>query len=176
MGFFRKTIYNNAGEPTNEKTEGQSDSQCQMDSCQLLEYALKKLGTSLDKGEGKNVFFTTFQGERFRIYAADSYKFIEIQDLGWYEAPLQDINNLSLMRKAINTCNIQNHVNIVYTIDEDDGMMVLHSLKEAYWSAEITRIDEYLTALFNRLLQSHHSFFRQMETLRQQEFEKKSSP
>ena len=174
MGIFRKTANNNAGESKDESTKGLIDVQIQMDTCQLLEYALKKLGTSLDKGEGKNEYFTTFQGERFRIFAADSYKFIEIQDIGWYEAPLQDINNMSLMRKAINTCNIQNHVNIVYTIDEDSGMMVLHSLKEAYWSAEIKQIDRYLTALFNRMFQSHHSFFKQMETLRQQEFEKKS--
>ena len=144
-----------------------------MSSRELLAFALKKLGCNCDPSEGEGEFHTTFQGEHFRIFCSDDYRFIDIQDLAWYDAPLHDINNMSLMRRAINDCNVSAQATIVYSIYDDEDQIVLHSLKEAYWSAEIDQVDAYLGSLFNRLLQSHHRFFNRMETLRQQEYDKK---
>ncbi len=180
MGFFKKLMGDDSSDtpkqvkqPIQTVSRSEDNTQSGMTSQELLAFALKKLGCSCDAGESEGEFHTTFQGEHFRIFASNDYRFIDIQDLAWYDAPLHDINNISLMRRAINDSNVSGQATIVYSIYEDDDQMVLHSLKEAYWSAEIKQVDAYLGSLFNRLLQSHHRFFNRMETLRQQEYEKK---
>lgn len=179
MGFFKKLLGDDKREtpaPTRDsvsRCDLSGPSQRRMTSTELLEYALQKLNCSCDKGENDGEFHTVYQGEHFRIFVGDDYRFIDIQDISWYDAPLHDINNLSLMRRAINDCNMSGQFTIVYSIYDDDDQIVLHSLKEAYWSAEIQLVDQYLAALFNRLLQCHQRFFARMETLRQQDYEKR---
>lgn len=179
MGFFKKLLGDDKQEKPAEDPELVSGRALanpaprRMSSTELLKHALLKLNCNCDKGEADGEFHTSYQGEHFRIFVADDYRFIDIQDISWYDAPLHDINNLSLMRRAINDCNMSGQFTIVYSIYEDEDQIVLHSLKEAYWSAEIQLVDQYLAALFNRLLQSHQRFFARMETLRQQDYEKK---
>ena len=175
MGLFKRKTNNNADDAPKtivQEENRERDSQRKMTTTQFLEHALKKLGCKLKKGEGEDEYYTLFQGEHFRIFASDDYKYIEIQDLAWYDAPLHDINNMSLMRKAINDCNVSGQATLVYSIYEEDDQFVVHSLKEAYWSAEIEHAEEYLNSIFNRLLQSHQRFFSRMEALRQAEFSK----
>ena len=178
MGFFKKLLGDDKTEAPTPAPElvpeqnNEASSQQQMTSVELLKHALKLLNCKCSEGGTEGEFHTMYQGEHFRIFATNEHRFMDIQDIAWYDAPLHDINNLSLMRRAINDCNMSGQSTIVYSINEKDELITLHTVIEAYWSAEIPYVDEYLASLLNRLLQSHQRFFARMEVLRQRDFEK----
>lgn len=178
MGFLKRLLSRDTAGEKAAKTFKEHVAQAKRTICksELLELTLKAIGCEVNKeqGEKEGVYwlYTTYQGEHFRIYVSDNCRFITIQDLAWYGAPVSDIANMSLMRRAINECNTFGSCVIVYTIDDEDQQFVLHSIKESYWSQEIDDTDKYIMSLFDRLLESHHHFFAFMEKYRQEEFSK----
>ena len=82
----------------NAKDQAPSESKTML----LLTETLKQLNLKVDfDTEEKDVVRTDYQGEHFIIKGGNN-KFIEIQDLFWYEAPLDDLDNLSIIYKVTN--------------------------------------------------------------------------
>lgn len=135
----------------------------------LLQLALHSLNLQYEF-DAEQDFIVRYQGETFRIIAEDENTYLHIQDLRWYDAPLDDIDNLSLLYKAVNECNMHNMVRLVYTYDRAENELSLHSLYDILWMSEIPDIDALLVASFEKMLRAHHLFFHVMEELRREEF------
>lgn len=135
----------------------------------LLQLALHSLNLQYEFDSEQN-FIVRYQGETFRIIAENEDVYLQIQDLRWYDAPLDDIDNLSLVYRAVNACNMRNTVRLVYTYNRPENELYLHSLYDILWMSQIPDIDALLAASFEKMLRAHHLFFHVMEEIRREEF------
>lgn len=136
-----------------------------------LMVALRELNAQFEFDDDQN-FKVTYQGEYFRIIAENDSYWIQIQDGWWYQASLDDIDNLALLHRAVNECNIRDANKIVYTYNKVEREVWLHTLRNLLWMPQIPDLTQYLQATFNSMLRSHQLFFHVMESLRREEFEK----
>ena len=138
-----------------------------------LMVALRKLNLQYDFDEDQH-FVVIYQGERFRLIAENGHAWVHIQDCWWYRESLDDIDNLALLHRAVNECNIRDVNKIVYTYNKEEREIGLHVLREILWLPQIPDSDQYLQTTFDTMLRSHHFFFRMMENLRKEEFARKN--
>ena len=74
---------------------------------------LKQLNCEVSVAEeDENRLYFEYQGEHFIIDATNKSFFINIWDPGWYVVPLDDLEQMSNVRKAINTINTHGGVTI----------------------------------------------------------------
>ena len=98
--------------------------------------------------EEENRLDFKYQGEIFVIYATNESFFIDIWDPRWYIVSLDDLEQMSNVRKAINTINNYSGTTIVYCIEEEQKF-VLHSKCHCILPKELPCVKEYLSALLN---------------------------
>ena len=134
-----------------------------------LMVALRKLNLQYEFDDDQN-FIVVYQGERFRIVADNESIWIQIQDCWWYGESLDDIDNLALLHRAVNECNIRDANKMVYTYNKEEHEVGIHTLRDLLWLPQIPDSDQYLQAAFDTMLRSHHYFFRMMEELRKEEY------
>lgn len=134
-----------------------------------LMVALRKLNLQYEFDDDQQ-FMVTYQGERFRLIAENEHAWIQIQDCWWYRESLDDIDNLALLHRAVNECNIRDVNKIVYTYNKVEREIGLHVLRDILWLPQIPTPDQYLQTTFDTMLRSHQFFFRMMESLRKEEF------
>lgn len=128
---------------------------------------LEKLSCKYEIDEKKESISFIFQGEHFIAYDLnDDNLFITIADTWWYESPLDDIDNLALMRRAVNDCNFNSPATLLYSINNENKTVGLHTRITILWLQQIPNIKDYLLAILNQLLRCHHLFFDKMEELR----------
>ena len=168
MGLFNKTTKKDTKSTQFGSEEKQLNPFEGMTTRQLLKYALEKIGCTCEEEDDQYVT-TTYQGEFLRIHATDEHPWITIYDLGWYSAPLYDINNMSLMRRAINDYNLNCMPTIVYTIEKEEDQMNIHTKVELVWGPWLPDINQYLKTYLDVLLGAHLRFFRRMEQIRREE-------
>lgn len=136
-----------------------------------LMVTLRKLNLQYEFDKDQNIM-VTYQGEVFRIIAENDSYWLHIQDCWWYQESLDDIDNLALLHRAVNECNIRDVNRLVYTYNKIEREVGVHVLREILWMPQIPTPDQYLQTTFDTMLRSHHYFFRMMEDLRREEFEK----
>ena len=133
-----------------------------------LMVALRKINAQFEFDEDQN-FRVSYQGENFRIIAENDSFWIHIQDCWWYEASLDDIDNLALLHRAVNECNIRDLNKTVYTYNKVEKEVWLHTLRDLLWIPQIPELAQYLQSTFNSMLRSHQLFFGMMEDIRREE-------
>ena len=147
---------------TMEETKGTRD---------LFLETLAMLGCQyeLAEEEDDNRIFFTFQGEHFSVSATNESFFIHIYDLQWLQVDLYDVDEFARLRKAINESNIYNNVTTLYTIDEEEGKVNVHSKSIILFIPQIPRIDNYLGSELSAFFRAHRYVTNEMEKLRTQE-------
>ena len=140
----------------------------------LLTETMKQLNLDVvfDK-EDKDAVRTIFQGEHLIIRIENS-KFIEVRDLFWYEAPLDDLDNLSIIQKTINWCNLNTTCRMIYSRNDEEKTINLHTLVSMLWIPEIPDLDQYLGATLTYMLQVKGAFYSTMERIRREVYEKEN--
>ena len=127
----------------------------------LLEQTLKNIGCHINMCEEKEgEFHITYQGEHFTI----------IYDVAWYSAELIDIDNLSLVRQAVNACNQQNLATVLYTIDKDENCVNVHTRQCTIFGAYIPEVEAYLRSRLEDSFRQHHNFYRHIEAIRKEQY------
>ena len=106
--------------------------------------------------EDENRLYFEYHGEHFIIDATNESFFINIWDPKWYIVPLDDLEQTSNVRKAINTINNYSGTTIVYCIEEEGQKFVLHSKRQCILTKEIPHVKEYLRALLNDFFTVHN--------------------
>ena len=137
----------------------------------LLEVTLKNIGCHIDMcKEESGQFHVSYQGEHFTIYYSEDSPFINIYDLAWYSAELFDIDNLSVVKQAVNACNQQNLATVLYTIDKEENCINVHTRQSTIFGSFIPEIEEYLRSRFEDSFRQHHNFYRQIEEKRKEQY------
>lgn len=99
--------------------------------------------------EAENRLCFQYQGELFVIDTSNESFFIDIWDPRWYIVPLDDLEQMSNVRKAINTINNYSGTTIVYCIEEEEQKFVLHSKRQCILPKDLPNVKEHLSALLN---------------------------
>lgn len=129
---------------------------------------LRKLNLDYKLNEDGDIIFQ-YQGENLQILASDDRKYILIRDLWWYSAPLDDIENLAILHRAVNECNFENASSILaYTQDTDENTINIHTFRTMFWIPEIPEIEVYFRATLDGVLHMHHRFYDKMESIRRE--------
>lgn len=137
----------------------------------LLEQTLKNIGCHINMCEEKEgEFHITYQGEHFIIIYSEESPYITIYDVAWYSAELIDIDNLSLVRQAVNACNQQNLATVLYTIDKEENCVNVHTRQCTIFGSYIPDAEAYLRTRLEDSFRQHHNFYRQIEDIRKEQY------
>lgn len=135
----------------------------------LLFSVMQNLNLDYEVVEDGVILFK-YQGENMQILASDDKKYILIRDLWWYSAPLDDIENLSILHRAVNECNLQNAINVIaYTQVRDENIIGLHTFRVLLWIPELPEIDHYFQGALDSMLYIHQRFYDKMESIRREQ-------
>lgn len=131
---------------------------------------LTKIGCQYHLGEGEDerIYFA-YQGEHFFAEASNEAKFLHLWDTHWEHVELEDIDELSRLRKAINLSNLNMSVTTVYTIDEEEKTMDVHCKMTTVFIPEIPDSDEYLRVILDNFFRTHQMVTTEMNKLRVKE-------
>ena len=129
---------------------------------------LKQLNCEVSVAEEDEIrLYFEYQGEHFIIDATNESFFINIWDPGWYVVPLDDLEQMSNVRKAINTINTHGGVTIFYSIEEEEGQkFVLHSKRQCILTKDIPQVKEYLKALLGDFFTAQNKLREEIVPLR----------
>ena len=109
-----------------------------------------------------------YQGERFIIDYSEQSKYISIHDVWWYNAPLDDIELLSDIRKVVNACNFDNHTTLIYTINTEENVIGVHCRQSMVFVPEIHNLKDYLASQFVDSFRQHQNFHARLNALKGQ--------
>lgn len=135
---------------------------------ELLKSVLDKLELKY-KEKGDNDVIFAINDNIFNLKTDTDGQFLFVQHIMWYEAPLDDIDNLSLLQRAVNRYNASNTGKIVYTYDHEGNKVNLHTYADLLWVPEIPNIDNYLLVWLRNLVDSHDEFNYIMDEYRKEQ-------
>lgn len=131
---------------------------------------LTKIGCQYQLGEGEdNRIFFAYQGEQFFADTTNEIMYVHIWDTYWGHVELYDIDEVSRLRKAINTSNLNTAVSTVYTMDEAGSNIDVHSKATIPFISAMPNIEEYLKVELNDFFRAHQYVGSEMHKLREQE-------
>ena len=131
---------------------------------------LTKIGCQYQLGEGedKRIFFA-YQGEHFFADTTNETNYVHLWDTHWGHVELYDIDEVSRLRKAINTSNLKTSVTTIFTIDEDGKNMDVHSKSTIPFMSSMPDLDDYLRVELNDFFRAHQVVGNEMHKLRENE-------
>lgn len=131
-----------------------------MDTRTLCLELLKKMNceVSVDP-EDENALSFTYQNGHFVINVDD--KFIRLSFLFWYDIDLEDLDLVAKARRLINDMNVnQPSPCIVYSIDDEQGKMHVHSIIRTLFVKEIPAIEDFLRYNLNMHFSARQVFVK----------------
>jgi len=115
--------------------------------------------------EDENRIDFQYQGGNFFIITADGYVFTYLYFVWWYDAPLDNIDALSAIQKAVNNANCQPiGCNVMYTINKEDRIVGVHSRSQLLFSPDIRGLDRYLTTELQELFEVRNNVVMEIRT------------
>lgn len=107
-----------------------------------------------------------FQGETFSMYVSNESLLINIYDYAWGNISLDDISEVSNLRKAINNVNINSGVTVLYSIDDEHRLMVVHSKRQLVMTYQIPSLKDYLTAMLVSFFETQRALKLELDNMR----------
>ena len=153
-----------------------SESQNNMDEIQnistrdLCVNVLRKLNCDVqfDEEDSYRMSFT-YQGETFQIDTWKDGLMILIWDTWWGSVDLDDLDDVSRIRKAINTININSSLTLVYSIDQENQRFAIHTKRQCLFIPQIPNIENYLSAMLSGFFEVQRSFKEELDKLRKED-------
>lgn len=136
----------------------------------LFTDTLKQIGCQyqLDEDEENRIIFD-YQGEHFFADLTNDSVYVHIYDTHWGHVELYDIDEVSRLRKAINTSNLRTSVTTIYTIDKDGNTMDVHTKTVIPLMSAMQGLDMYLRIELQEFFNAHQVVGTEMHKLREQE-------
>lgn len=151
---------------TSEETDNSSAAYAGMKPRELCKAILHDLNckTEEDEEEGSDRLAFKFQGETFCIIVSDDCLLATIYDFSWGSVELDDIDEVSRVRKIINEINFQygGHT-LFYTMDTDNNRMVVHTKRQILLTPEIPNLDNYMTAMLSGFFEVQRAMAHELD-------------
>lgn len=129
-----------------------------------------------DEDDNERLEFN-FQGETFHLIASDDCLMVTVYNFSWGSVDLDDIDEVSRLRKVINSVNFRfGGLSVIYTIDTDHNKMVVHTKRQLLMTPEIPNIVNYVTAMLTGFFEVQRALTHELDRLRlEKEAEQKGS-
>ena len=92
-----------------------------------------------------------------------------IWDTWWGAVDLEDLDEVSRVRKAINIININSSLTMVYSIDQEHQRFVVHTKRQCLMIPEIPNIENYLASMLTGFFEVQRAFKEEMDKLKLEE-------
>ena len=159
------TIYFKEG-----KSKKKMNSNTEMNTRSLFLETLTKMGCQYKLGEGDDTrIYFDYQGEHFFADMNDDSIYVHIWDAHWEQVELYDVDEVSRLRKAINTSNRNSAVSTFYTIDDEAKTMNVHAKTTITFISSIPYLEDYLRTELNEFFHAHQIVGIEIHKLREQE-------
>lgn len=171
VNLYRYYKQNQTEEETDEvkSTESESSAISQCPTRKLVFQTLKKMGCEYSEEDELRIRLT-FQGETFIIDASDDCLFINVYDPWWLDLPMNgDIEDFARMQKAVNIANCKGTCTVLYTYNDEEGLIGVHSRKNIIFVPQITELDKYLASVFDVFFKTQRLVLAEMDKLKNQE-------
>lgn len=115
---------------------------------ELVLKTLRAIGCSPSvNDEDKDQIEFEYQGGSFSIIAFDSNVFAYLFFVWWYDAPLDNIDALAAIQKAVNKANCRYiGCSVMYTIKQDENLVGVHSRSQLLFAPEVPDLGDYLVS------------------------------
>ena len=141
-----------------------------METRDLFLDILTEIGCQYQLGEGNdNRIFFAYSGENFFADTSNESPFVHLWDSYWECIDLYDIDEVSRVKRAINSTNMNTGVSTVYTVDEDEKSLYVHSKMTIPFLAQMPQLGNYLKSALNEFFRAHQFVWREMMKLREKE-------
>lgn len=136
----------------------------------LCAEVLRKLNCDVqfDEENEHNMYFT-YQGENFSVDTWENGLMITIWDTWWGTVDLDDLDDVSRVRKAINNINVRQNLTLVYSIDEKGQKFAVHTKRQCLLIPQIPQIENYMAAMLTGFFDVQRSFKEEYDRLRLEE-------
>lgn len=135
----------------------------------LFMETLTKIGCQYSIDEQDDRISFAFQGENFVVDVTDGNSYIRIWDLYWTSAEMYDIDEVSRLKKAINSANLSTGLTTVYTVNEAGSTIDVHCRSTVLFVPQIPDIENYLKLELNEFFRAHRHVELELERLRNEE-------
>ena len=136
----------------------------------LCAEVLRKLNCDVqfDEENEYNMYFT-YQGENFSVDTWENGLMITIWDTWWGTVDLDDLDDVSRVRKAINNINVRQNLTFMYSIDEKGQKFAVHTKRQCLLIPQIPQIENYMAAMLTDFFDVQRSFKEEYDRLRLEE-------
>lgn len=136
----------------------------------LCAEVLRKLNCDVqfDDENEYNMYFT-YQGENFSVDTWENGLMITIWDTWWGTVDLDDLDDVSRVRKAINNINVRQNLTLMYSIDEKGQKFAVHTKRQCLLIPQIPQIENYMAAMLTDFFDVQRSFKEEYDRLRLEE-------
>ena len=136
----------------------------------LCAEVLRKLNCDVqfDEENEYNMYFT-YQGENFSVDTWENGLMITIWDTWWGTVDLDDLDDVSRVRKAINNINVRQNLTLMYSIDEKGQKFAVHTKRQCLLIPQIPQIENYMAAMLTDFFDVQRSFKEEYDRLRLEE-------
>ena len=135
----------------------------------LFMETLTKIGCQYSIDEQDDRIGFAFQGENFVVDVTDGNSYIRIWDLYWTSAEMYDVNEVSRLKRAINSANLSTGLTTVYTVNDAGSTIDVHCKSTVLFIAQIPDIGNYLRLELNEFFRAHRHVELELERLRNEE-------
>lgn len=115
-----------------------------------------------------NMHFS-YQGENFSVETWEDGLMITIWDTWWGTVDLDNLDDVSRVRKAINTINVRQGFTLMYSIDEKSQKFAVHTKRQCLLIPQIPQIENYMVAMLTGFFDAQRSFKEEYDRLRLEE-------
>lgn len=174
-GGIAVAVWNNRR--TAEPEEGNASDSVKPDeqkpmTCELLQEVLRKMGCTCHDKETekgwKRIFFP-YQGENFIAETWRDGAYVHLWNTFWTGVSLDDIDEVSRLRRAINDANIRCSVTIFYTIDEENNKMAVHFKYVMPFNRSMANLEDYLRVELGSFFKAQRALEEELRSVRDEE-------
>lgn len=136
----------------------------------LCAEVLRKLNCDVqfDDENEYNMHFS-YQGENFSVETWEDGLMITIWDTWWGTVDLDNLDDVSRVRKAINNINVRQGFTLMYSIDEKSQKFAVHTKRQCLLIPQIPQIENYMVAMLTGFFDVQRSFKEEYDRLRLEE-------
>lgn len=140
----------------------------------LLVAALQQLNCKVENDdENADKIYFNYQAENFCAIASNDCFMVTLYDFSWGAVDLDDLDEVAILRKAINEVNLYAPVSLIYSIDTESKKMVVHTKKQILMIPQIPNIEQYLIAMLASFFEVQRSLAHELDNLRKEKTDKK---
>jgi|GEM_PF-3382584 len=135
---------------------------------EFLEATFTKIGANLNYDEESHFCWAEYQGAYFRYYTADQSKIVTFDFPNWYTVSLDNIEELSALKKAVNDANIAQASTTFFIADKDENEARVFSKRTILFSPDNPDAENFLRYILHDFFVTRNYFTGKIEKYKAQ--------